>query len=452
MFKKIILSSLAFFLFAMPTFAFESSDIIDNSSSSDTKVYNYDFDVLLMDFVITDNDGESDILQALTVNNTRNADDTDISKVTLWSDDGDGIWQGYMIDNKIADAVRTESRSWIFSGLNTIIPVGGLHVYVSAETDTDVTTDNRMQFAVNKLFDENSDGKYDSGDVGLFVESDNDGPSDDNFVSKFVYSLENRGGDVLPPRVVISNIKNGDDFELAEEFIISGFAKDRMRGETSSLRISMVLAGSTPIWNNVNSLTAYFATWDYAVSDLIVGEYDLQMFALDGYGNSIISDLINIKIVEPVVEPEEPVVPEEPEEPITSEEPTSPDDGLIITPKPANISDGDLIRAIGDYKVYVVDGNFRRWIQSSEIFNYYLHFNFSVVKEVSQSDLEYFTESWLVRADGDERVFEINGDGTKHWINMSAEKFTSSGRNWDMIYIINEQERDFYQTGADVIL
>lgn len=438
--KKIIFSSLVFLLSAIPVFAFVSSDIKDNSSYSDIRVYNYDFDILLIDVVIPDNAGEQDILQALTVYNTRSADDTDISKVTLWTDDGDGVWQGYMIDNKIADAVKIDSRRWVFTNLNVVIPVGGLHIYVSAETDTDVTTDQRMQFSIDRLIDANSDGAYNSGDVGLFVESDNDGPVGDGFVSNFVYSLENRSGDMLPPKAAISNIKNGDSFEITDEFVISGFSKDRMRGATSSVRISLVSTGNDPNWKDANSLTANFATWDYAYFNLAVGDYNLQTFVSDGDGNSVISDLITISFTEPIIEPEEPVEPEEPTEPEVPE-----------IQKPANVNDGDLVRAVGDYKVYIASGNYRRWIQSAEIFNYYGHFNFAVVKEVSRSELEYYTESWLIRADGDKKVYEVNGDGTKHWINMTAEKFTQSGRDWKMVYIVNEQERDFYVTGADVL-
>lgn len=441
--KKIIFCGIIFLLSALPILAFESSDIKDNSSYSDTKAYNYDFDILLMDFVVPNNAGESDVLQALTVYNTRSADDTDISEVTLWTDDGDGVWQGYMVDNEIADAVKIDSRRWTFTNLSVSIPVGGLHIYVSAETDTDVTTDRRMQFKIDRLIDENLDGAYDSGDVGLFVESDNDGPVDDGFVSNFVYSLENRSGDVLPPKAAISNIKTGDSFELADEFVVSGFSKDRMRGATSSVRISLVPAGNSPVWKDANSLTTNFATWDYTYFNLVVGDYDLQTFVSDGDGNSVISDLMTINFIESVVEPEEPVEPETPAEPTEPEEPE--------IQKPAGVNDGDLVRAVGDYKVYVINGDYKRWIQSAEIFDFYGHLSFAVVKEITKQELESYSESWLVRANGDKKVYEVNSDGTKHWINITAEEFTASGRSWDMIYIINEQERDSYVTGADVV-
>jgi ATP phosphoribosyltransferase len=34
---------------------------------------------------------------------------------------------------------------------------------------------------------------------------------------------------------------------------------------------------------------------------------------------------------------------------------------------------------------------------------------------------------------------------------MTAEEFTASGRRWNMVYVVNSQELDFYITGADVL-
>jgi len=34
---------------------------------------------------------------------------------------------------------------------------------------------------------------------------------------------------------------------------------------------------------------------------------------------------------------------------------------------------------------------------------------------------------------------------------MTPEQFVFSGRSWDGVFIINEQERDFYKTGDYVV-
>lgn len=116
-----------------------------------------------------------------------------------------------------------------------------------------------------------------------------------------------------------------------------------------------------------------------------------------------------------------------------------------------NYPDGSLIRAKGGYKVYIIKGGYKRWIQTAEIFNAYGHLHWEDIIEVSPEALDDYQNSWLIRADGDPRVYEVNADGTKHWLNMTAEQFTASGHLWDMVYIINSHERNAYQTGADVM-
>lgn len=114
-------------------------------------------------------------------------------------------------------------------------------------------------------------------------------------------------------------------------------------------------------------------------------------------------------------------------------------------------ADGSLLRAKGDYRVYVIKGRYKRWIQSAEIFNSYLHLRWEDIIEVTQEELDWYQEAWLIRAVDDYKVYEVNADGTKHWLRMTASEFTQSGRDWGMVYLVNQAERDWYWTGADVI-
>ena len=115
------------------------------------------------------------------------------------------------------------------------------------------------------------------------------------------------------------------------------------------------------------------------------------------------------------------------------------------------IKEGELIRPANDFRVYIVKGGFARWIQNPKIFSIYKHFKPSDVKVIAANDLTKYTEASLIRAAGDPKVYEVNGDGTRHWINMTAEAFTKSGRNWNMVYVVNPAEVKLYQTGADVM-
>ncbi len=131
-----------------------------------------------------------------------------------------------------------------------------------------------------------------------------------------------------------------------------------------------------------------------------------------------------------------------------------------ISPSPAvvslravnpNFPDGSLIRAKGSDKVFVIKGNYRRWLQSPQIFAAYPHFKWQNIIEVSSAQLNFYQEAWLIRAEGDFRVYEINGDQTKHWLNISAEQLVNFGRSWGAVYIVNAMERDLYKTGAEVL-
>lgn len=115
------------------------------------------------------------------------------------------------------------------------------------------------------------------------------------------------------------------------------------------------------------------------------------------------------------------------------------------------IIDGSLIRAKGDYKVYIINGDFKRHILDGKIFDFYGHLNWAAIQEVEPNVRDSYKDSYLVRAANDKKVYEINGDKTKHWLNMTAENFTSSGRLWESVFIINDAERDFYRTGADAL-
>lgn len=121
------------------------------------------------------------------------------------------------------------------------------------------------------------------------------------------------------------------------------------------------------------------------------------------------------------------------------------------TPTVSGIKEGDLIKTADSPKVYIVKGSFIRWIQNPKIFNLYGHFKWNAIKTISSTDLAKYTGAWLVRASGNPKVYEINGDGSKHWLNMTAAAFTKSGRDWNMVYIINNAELKLYTTGVDVM-
>jgi len=122
----------------------------------------------------------------------------------------------------------------------------------------------------------------------------------------------------------------------------------------------------------------------------------------------------------------------------------------------SNIPEGALIRAIGGIDVFIVKyvgaKKFKRLILSPSVFNSYQHLKWSDVKDVSQSVVDSFTTSDLVRAVGDPKVYKLysSGDtGQKRWI-QTADVFLHLGFDWDAIYEINQVDRDSYVTGTEL--
>ncbi|MCK5475970.1 MAG: Ig-like domain-containing protein [Candidatus Pacebacteria bacterium] len=137
-------------------------------------------------------------------------------------------------------------------------------------------------------------------------------------------------------------------------------------------------------------------------------------------------------------------------------------EGGIISP--SEIIDGDIIQCQSSdnpFAVYIVkivgDTKYIRHIVSLEIFDYYAHLKWENLKQVDSLDA-YSLSGWARVNTGEEgtagpndKVYEINGDQSKHWINMTAEDFLSHGGSEPAIYSINQGELDLYTTGVDVM-
>ena len=128
------------------------------------------------------------------------------------------------------------------------------------------------------------------------------------------------------------------------------------------------------------------------------------------------------------------------------------------------ILDGDIIQCkLSDnpFAVYIVkivgETKYIRHIVSLEIFNYYGHLQWENLKQVDSLN-DYSLSGWVRYNTGlnytaapTDKVYEINGDQTRHWINMTAEQFLSHGGSEPAIFNINQGELNLYTAGADVM-
>lgn len=116
--------------------------------------------------------------------------------------------------------------------------------------------------------------------------------------------------------------------------------------------------------------------------------------------------------------------------------------------------DGTLLKSENDFKVYLVEGNFKRWIKSLGIFN--SRWNWEDIITVEKEDLDRllqgpdvdsFFEGTLIKGKGP-HVYVIS-NSQKRWI-MSLEIFDLLGYKWENILYISEEELNSILTGPDI--
>jgi hypothetical protein len=113
---------------------------------------------------------------------------------------------------------------------------------------------------------------------------------------------------------------------------------------------------------------------------------------------------------------------------------------------------GTLLRATGDQKVWIIMNGYKRYVVGPQIFGFYAHLKNAAILEVTPETLAQYKLAAWVRYVNSPKVYEVNDDGTKHWLDMSAEDFTATGRRWDAVFVINKLENDFYRTGVNVTI
>lgn len=113
------------------------------------------------------------------------------------------------------------------------------------------------------------------------------------------------------------------------------------------------------------------------------------------------------------------------------------------------IADGSLIKRPHEAEIYVVEGKYKRYLRP-EIIKLYGHLDASTAIEAGAEVFNSYTTANYVRSINDKKVYAVWPDGTKHWLNMTGQYFTESGRDWGAIFTINDLELNAYKTGADI--
>lgn len=112
---------------------------------------------------------------------------------------------------------------------------------------------------------------------------------------------------------------------------------------------------------------------------------------------------------------------------------------------------GNLYMALGESFAFITNQKYWRPIMDAKIVGLYNHL--AAQKPIFVLPLERLglEKSALVRAMGDEKVFLIDKQGQRHWLNIAASDFEATGRDWASIFEINLAELSVYPLGEPLI-
>ena len=133
-------------------------------------------------------------------------------------------------------------------------------------------------------------------------------------------------------------------------------------------------------------------------------------------------------------------------------------DQTFTTKSFSGYPEGSLLRAQDGFRVYIINSfGYKRHIFNPVIFEMYGHMKWEDIQDIFLSNLDFYQTSDIYQAEGDHKIYsleevsEVQGIAIKHHVNMTPAQFEAKGYNWNQIFIVNSSERDYYQTGTDLV-
>lgn len=119
-----------------------------------------------------------------------------------------------------------------------------------------------------------------------------------------------------------------------------------------------------------------------------------------------------------------------------------------LTALASSVQDGALIMHAGTPDIYVIWGIYKRYL-APEVLKFY-GLDPAKAITVPEAVFQSYMPSNYIRAVDEKKVYAVWPDGTKHWLNMTAQHFTDSHRDWNSVFIVNNLESNFYKVGPDI--
>ncbi|MEK7600458.1 MAG: hypothetical protein AAB463_00665 [Patescibacteria group bacterium] len=122
---------------------------------------------------------------------------------------------------------------------------------------------------------------------------------------------------------------------------------------------------------------------------------------------------------------------------------------LVIPGTPTDLEGALVKRNNAETEMYVITRGYKRYLRP-EIIALYGHLDPSKVIPLDGAAFDGYQTASYIRVDGDQKVYAVWPDGTKHWLRMSGAQFGASGRDWNAIFTVSTAEAAAYKTGADI--
>lgn len=101
----------------------------------------------------------------------------------------------------------------------------------------------------------------------------------------------------------------------------------------------------------------------------------------------------------------------------------------------------------GNNVYYLTNGGLKRWIKTEKIFNAYNN-RWEDIVEISATELVAIPDNNLIKLENGTKVYKIENN-KKRWI-QTAEAFNRLGYDWNQIAPVNQIELDSYLTGLNI--
>ena len=281
-FKILFISLFIISLFFSNSVEAATSSDFTNHQAPTAIFYPQEFDKLIMDLTIPSGlDGEDKLLAIVLQNEGSARDFYEFNKIKLWSDVGPAGFQGMEIDKELGTfSFYNGNTSWYLDTLAEFVPVAGLRIFISCEIGNNPTAYRSVQMKIPVFSDENENGAFDQGDLGIFMESGNNGPTDETIINSYIQTIRDINVDSFPPKSQV--IDPDDNAEIStESYTISGVARDSGGSTPAWVKI-----GINDVWRDVIATDSNYTTWEYEWTNITEGTYILETKSADWIGNT----------------------------------------------------------------------------------------------------------------------------------------------------------------------